>query len=220
MEVFIMQIALLIDIDNAKVSLPVFKDIIEQIQKTGNLCYCKVYGFNERKHIKFDEIIEKYGFDSTPTMRYKKRAKSQLDSRIIIDAVNMYHTKPFVDTFAIVAGEGDLVPLLAFLRAGGKRVITVATDSSDGNDHMYDQKIPLTVHYTKPSKLSKKELSDKLRNISERSTAIMSDDDSAIKQRQELIGEIEDILSAKSDDIDEEEEDLYNSLEDLLSILK
>ena len=80
-------IALLIDIDNAKVSLPVFEDILKQIRDKGNLIYCKVYGFNERKHIKFDEVIEKYGFDSAPTMRYKKRAKSQLDMRIIIDAV-------------------------------------------------------------------------------------------------------------------------------------
>lgn len=214
-----MQIALLIDIDNAKVSLPVFKDIIEQVSKTGKLAYCKVYGFNERKHIKFDEVIEKYGFDSTPTMRYKKRAKSQLDTRIIIDAVNMLHTKPFIDAFAIVAGDGDLVPLLAFLRANGKQLLTVATENTDGNDHMYDQKIALSVHYARPSKLSKKELSDRLRNISERSTAIMSDDDAG-KQREELIGEIEEILASRGDDVDAEEQDLYNSLEDLLSILK
>ena len=83
-------IALLIDIDNAKVSLPVFNEILEQLRAKGNLIYCKVYGFNERKHIKFDEVIEKYGFDSAPTMRYKKRAKSQLDMRIIIDAVKMF----------------------------------------------------------------------------------------------------------------------------------
>ena len=50
-------IALLIDIDNAKVSLPVFEDILKQIREKGNLIYCKVYGFNERKHIKFDEVI-------------------------------------------------------------------------------------------------------------------------------------------------------------------
>ncbi len=216
-----MQIALLIDIDNAKVSLPVFKDIIEQVSKTGKLTYCKVYGFNERKHIKFDEVIEKYGFESTPTMRYKKRAKSQLDTRIIIDAVNLVHTKPFIDAYAIVAGDGDLVPLLAFLRANGKQLLTVATETTDGNDHMYDQKIPLNVHYAKPSKLSKKELSDRLRTISERSSAVMTgDDDKAMQERQELIGEIEDILASKGDEVDEEEEDLYSSLEDLLSILK
>lgn len=216
-----MQIALLIDIDNAKVSLPVFKDIIEQVSKTGKLTYCKVYGFNERKHIKFDEVIEKYGFESTPTMRYKKRAKSQLDTRIIIDAVNLVHTKPFIDAFAIVAGDGDLVPLLAFLRANGKQLLTVATETTDGNDHMYDQRIPLNVHYAKPSKLSKKELSDRLRTISERSSAVMTgDDDKAMQERQSLISEIEDILASKGDDVDEEEEDLYSSLEDLLSILK
>ncbi len=215
-----MNIALLIDIDNAKVSLNVFKDIIEQVSKVGKLSYCKVYGFNERKHIRFDEVIEKYGFESTPTMRYKKRAKSQLDTRIIIDAVNLVHTKPFIDAFAIVAGDGDLVPLLSFLRANNKQLLTVATEVTDGNDHMYDQKITLSVHYAKPSKLSKKELSDRLKNISERSTAAMSDDESAMKERESLINEIEDILASKGDDLDEEEQDLYSSLEDLLSILK
>ena len=215
-----MQIALFIDIDNAKVSLPVFTNILEQLQKVGKLAYCKVYGFNERKHMKFDEVIEKYGFDSAPTMRYKKRAKSQLDTRIIIDAVNMYHTKHFIDAYCIIAGEGDLVPLLAFLRAGGKTLLTVKTESIDGNDHMYDQKIELDVHYNKPTKLSKKELSDKLKNISERSSALSDDDSTALQQRQELINEIEDILASRGDDLDEEEQDLYNSLEDLLTILR
>src|SRR5574344_1455766 len=111
-----MNIALLIDIDNAKVSLPVFNDILEHLRSMGNLVYCKVYGFNERKHIKFDEVIEKYGFDSAPTMRYKKRAKSQLDMRIIIDAVKMYNTMPHIDAFCFVAGDGDLVPLLIYLK--------------------------------------------------------------------------------------------------------
>jgi len=218
-----MGIALLIDIDNAKISLPVFQDIIDQVERTGHLVYCKVYGFNERKHIKFDEIIERYGFDSTPTMRYKKRTKSQLDSRIMIDAVSMVYTKPFVDTFAIVAGVGDLVPLLSFLKSNGKKLMTVATDSTDGNDHMFDYKIKLSVKYTKPTKLSKKELSDKLKQISSRSNAIMSggnDDREAMKQREELIREIEDILASRDDDIDDEEKDLYDSIEDLLTILR
>ena len=216
-----MQIALFIDIDNAKVSLPVFKDILEQVRKVGKLSYCKVYGFNERKHMKFDELIEKYGFDSVPTMRYKKRAKSQLDTRIIIDAVNMFHAKPFINGYCFVTGEGDLVPLLSFLRAGGKTLMTVDTDGTDGNDHMYDQKLRLDIHYSRPSKITKRELSEKLRNISARSSAINSDDeDEAEAQRQDLVNEIEELLSTKGDNLDEEEEDLYSSLEDLLMILK
>ena len=110
--------------------------------------------------------------------------------------------------------------MLAFLKAGGKTLLTVQTDIADGNDHMYDQKITLDVKYNKPNKLSKKELSDKLRNISERSSAFSDDDSVAMQQRQELVSEIEEILSARSDDLDEEEQDLYSSLEDLLLILK
>jgi len=216
-----MQIALFIDIDNAKVSLPVFKEILAQLKKVGKLSYCKVYGFNERKHMKFDEVIEQYGFDSVPTMRYKKRAKSQLDTRIIIDAVNMYHTKPFINGYCFVAGEGDLVPLLSFLRAGGKTLMTVATESSDGNEHMYDQRIQLDIQYNHPSKITKDELSEKLRNISARSSAInVEDEDEAEAQRQDLVGEIEELLATKGENLDPEEQDLYASLEDLLMILK
>lgn len=216
-----MQIALFIDIDNAKVSLPVFKDILEQLRKVGKIAYCKVYGYNERKHMKFDELLERYGFDSAPTMRYKKRAKSQLDTRIIIDSVNMFHVKPFINAYCFVTGEGDLVPLLSFLRAGGKTLLTVETEGTDGNDHMYDQKLRLDIQYTKPNKISKRELSEKLRNISERSTHIDYDDeDKAEEQRHALIKEIEEILKTRGKDLDEEEVDLYSSLEDLLLILK
>ena len=216
-----MKIALLIDIDNAKISLPVFNDILQQLRVKGNLIYTKVYGFNERKHIKFDEIIEKYGFDSVPTMRYKKRAKSQLDSRIIIDAVKMFHTMPHIDTFCLVTGDGDLVPLLSYLKSGGKRLLTLKTDVIDGNDHMFDDKITLSIAYNKPVKLSKKQLNAKLKALSEKTTKIMeSMDDDADRKRDALIAEIEDLLASKGDGLDEDEISLYDSLESLLDIIR
>ncbi len=213
-------IALLIDIDNAKVSLPVFNEILEQLRAKGNLIYCKVYGFNERKHIKFDEVIEKYGFDSAPTMRYKKRAKSQLDMRIIIDAVKMFYTMPHIDTYCFIAGDGDLVPLLSYLKAGGKRLLTVASDVADGNDHMYDEKFELNIQYSRPVKLSKKQLNEKLKALSERTTKIMSGGKSSKAERNKLIEEIESILAEKPEDVDEDEQGLYNSLESLLELIR
>ena len=216
-----MKIALLIDIDNAKISLPVFNDILQQLRVKGNLIYTKVYGFNERKHIKFDEIIEKYGFDSVPTMRYKKRAKSQLDSRIIIDAIKMFHTMPHIDTYCLVTGDGDLVPLLSYLKSGGKRLLTLKTDVIDGNDHMFDDKITLSIAYNKPVKLSKKQLNAKLKALSEKTTKIMeSMDDDADRKRDALIAEIEDLLASKGDGLDEDEISLYDSLESLLDIIR
>ncbi len=214
-------VALLIDIDNAKVSLPVFEDILKQIKEKGNLIYCKVYGFNERKHIKFDEVIEKYGFDSAPTMRYKKRAKSQLDMRIIIDAVKMFYTMPHIDAYCFIAGDGDLVPLLSYLKAGGKRLITVSSDVIDGNDHMFDEKFKLSIQYTRPVKLSKKQLNEKLKALSERTTKIMSSKSKNSKaEREKLIQELEAILNEKPDDVEDDEQALYESLQSLLEILK
>ena len=41
-----------------------------------------------------------------------------------------------------------------------------------------------------------------------------------MKKREELIREIEDILATRDDASDQEESDLYDSIEDLLTILK
>ncbi|MBQ8761762.1 MAG: NYN domain-containing protein [Clostridia bacterium] len=218
-----MNIALFIDIDNAKVTLPVFNNILQQLRNRGKLSFVKVYGFNERKHIRFGEVIEENGFDTAPTMRFKKRAKSQLDTRIIIDSVKLFYTSKHIDEYCFVTGVGDLVPLLSFLRAGGKSLITIQSDTIDGNDHMYDSHLVLDVAYTRPSKLSKTQLNAKIAAISKRSQALAdadTEDNDANKQRIALIREIEELLEEKPDDLDEEEEEMFSSLESLLEILK
>lgn len=218
-----MNIALFIDIDNAKVTLPVFNNILQQLRNRGKLSFVKVYGFNERKHIRFGEVIEENGFDTAPTMRFKKRAKSQLDTRIIIDSVKLFYTSKHIDEYCFVTGVGDLVPLLSFLRAGGKSLITIQSDTIDGNDHMYDSHLVLDVAYTRPSKLSKTQLNAKIAAISKRSQALAdadTEDNDANKQRIALIREIEELLEEKPDDLDDEEEEMFSSLESLLEILK
>ena len=214
-------IALFIDIDNAKISLDVFNGILDKLVELGDIIYVKIYGFNERKHIKFGEVIEENGFDSAPTMRYKKRAKSQLDNRIIVDAMRAYYTWPHVDSFCFVVGEGDMVSLLSFLRAGGKGLITIETPNPDGNDHMYSDKIALDVDYSRPSKISKKDLSTRLRDISDRSASLNEDDSNYFEQRSQIVAEIEELLSTRGEEgEDGEEDDMFDSLQSLLDILK
>ncbi|MCL2540203.1 MAG: NYN domain-containing protein [Firmicutes bacterium] len=213
-------IALFIDIDNAKISLEVFNSILDKLVELGDIIYVKVYGFNERKHIKFGEVIEENGFDSAPTMRFKKRSKSQLDMRVIIDSMRAYFTWPHINSFCFVVGEGDMVSLLSFLRAGGKGLITVETNNPDGNDHMYSDKIVLDVDYARPSRISKKDLSSKLKDISSRSASLNEDDDNYIEQRAQIIAEIEEILSSRDEGADAEEDDMFESLQSLLDILK
>ena len=216
-------IALFIDIDNAKVTLPVFESILKALKKRGKLSFVKIYGFNERKHLKFGDIIEENGYESAPTMRFKKRAKSQLDTRIFVDAVKLYYTAEHIDEYCFMAGAGDLVPLLSFLRAGGINLTTIKTPEITGNDHMFDEAIEIDEEYNPPVKLSKVQMRKRLEAISKRSKKIMSSDDSdedVMAEREELIREIESLLYMKDETDDEEEVEMYSALESLLDVLK
>ena len=122
------KIALLIDVDNVKIGAEAFDEL---------------YGYNDRKHLYLSEVIAKYGYETAPFMRFKKRY-SQLDNRIIVDAVRLVYTKPEIDSYCIVAGDGDLIPLLVELKSSGKSVIDCNTEYQELNYHMFDTHINLS----------------------------------------------------------------------------
>lgn len=137
------KIALLVDVDNVKIGSEAFDELYNKLVAMGDVVYCKFYGYNDRKHLYLSELISKFGYETAPFMRFKKRT-SQLDIRIIVDAVRLVYTKPEIDTFCIVAGEGDLIPLLVELKSSGKTVIDVNTEYQEMNAHMFDEHITLT----------------------------------------------------------------------------
>lgn len=137
------KIALLLDVDNVKIGGEAFNELYEKLQSMGDVVYCKFYGYNDRKHIYLSEVISQYGYETAPFMRFKKRC-SQLDSRIIVDAVRLCYTKPEIDTYCIVAGEGDLIPLLVELKSSGKSVIDINSEYQEMNAHMFDTHITLS----------------------------------------------------------------------------
>ena len=137
------KIALLLDVDNVKIGGEAFDELYEKLLAMGDVVYCKFYGYNDRKHIYLSDVIAKYGYETAPFMRFKKRY-SQLDSRIIVDAVRLCYTKPEIDTYCLVAGEGDLIPLLVELKSSGKTVVDVNTEYQEMNTHMFDNHITLS----------------------------------------------------------------------------
>ena len=137
------KIALLVDVDNVKIGAEAFNELYEKLLAMGDVVYCKFYGYNDRKHLYLSEVISQYGYETAPFMRFKKRY-SQLDSRILVDAVRMCYTKPEIDTYCLVAGEGDLIPLLVELKSSGKTVVDVNTEYQEMNTHMFDTHITLS----------------------------------------------------------------------------
>ena len=51
--------------------------------------------------------------------------KNSADIRLAVDAVDLCHTKDYIDTFVIVSGDSDFTPLVSKLKENGKTVIGV-----------------------------------------------------------------------------------------------
>lgn len=231
------KIALLIDVDNVKIGGEAFDELYNKLLTMGDVVYCKFYGYNDRKHLYLSEVISKYGYETAPFMRFKKRF-SQLDTRIIVDAVRLVYTKPEIDSYCIVAGEGDLIPLLVELKSSGKSVIDINSEYQEMNYHMFDTHITLSkigdrsdayaskskkVTAKSATKVTKKttttssqvaktvetpevsettydndQLSEMLKDITDRYSALDFSENSDIDKKVELIKDIEVLINEET----------------------
>lgn len=218
-------IALLLDVDNVDISLENFHEIVKVLKKQGSVDYIKLYGYNERKHTNWSDSISYLGVDTCTTMRFRKRNKSQLDLRQVVDALNINYTEPNINTFCIVAGKGNLVPLLATLRLSGKHLLEVANFSSEINGQLFNDKIALS-NENDYNQQKKNEIGQKLRQFSERTAAMAMEDSVNKKERDQLIREVENAifeleqagLGSKSED--PEEREIFENLQNIVEILK
>jgi uncharacterized LabA/DUF88 family protein len=51
--------------------------------------------------------------------------KNSADIRLAVDAIELCHTKDYIDTFVVVSGDSDFTPLVSRLKENGKTVIGV-----------------------------------------------------------------------------------------------
>ena len=218
-------IAVLVDVDNVDVSLDNFHEILKVLKKQGTVDYVKLYGYNERKHTNWGDTISYLGIETCTTMRFRKRNKSQLDLRMVVDALNINYTEPNINTFCIVAGKGDLVPLLATLRLSGKYLLEVLNFGSEINGHLFNEKI-LLASEVDINQQKKNELGKKLRQFSERTAAMAMEDNINKNERDKLIKEVEQAIAeleesgqgSKSED--PEEREIFENLQNIVEILK
>jgi uncharacterized LabA/DUF88 family protein len=110
--------ALLADVDGSGITSEELKKITDKVEALGDICYTKLYGINDKKNREFAEFINGKCCDTAGILRTKKGRKTQLDSRIIVDAMKIAASGA-VDSFAIIGGEGDYGYLLSALKAMG-----------------------------------------------------------------------------------------------------
>lgn len=110
----------LADIESVRVPFSVFESALEELSRLGEIAACKFYGYSAKRTKDYGEFIQENSYDALSAL--PKKRKGKLDLRQVIDAARLAQF-PNIDGFFLIYGNGDITPLIAYLKAYGKDVV-------------------------------------------------------------------------------------------------
>lgn len=129
----------LADIESVRVPFSAFDKALKEVAKSGEIASVKFYGYSAKRTKDYAEFIQDNNYDALSALPRKRKGK--LDLRQVIDAVKTAQY-PNVDGFFIVYGNGDIKPLIAYLKSLGMEVIAGVT-APDSNSALCNKVILL-----------------------------------------------------------------------------
>ena len=108
------------DIESVRVPFSVFASALEELSRIGEIAACKFYGYSAKRTKDYGEFIQENSYDALSAL--PKKRKGKLDLRQVIDAARLAQF-PNIDGFFLIYGNGDITPLIAYLKAYGKDVV-------------------------------------------------------------------------------------------------
>ena len=128
--------ALFIDWDNLKAGLkslgrqPNISSLLDSINHRGRVVVARAYAdWQQRTHAFDPPNLYAAGIEPVYVpvrMMGGKVVKNSADVKLAVDCIDLLNTATHLKTFVLVSGDSDLMHLVNFLRARGKRVIVVA----------------------------------------------------------------------------------------------
>jgi uncharacterized LabA/DUF88 family protein len=98
--------------------------VLERLVEKGKLVAKRAYSDWQR----FPDAVgdlHALGIELTEIPDRNRSGKNSADIRLAVDAIELCHTKDYIDTFVIVSGDSDFTPLVSKLKENGKTVIGV-----------------------------------------------------------------------------------------------
>ena len=117
--------AVFVDLENAGAKESMLTSIIEKVKIRGDILLGKVYGYTDR-YSDLKPVLLSNTFQVVPSLRYGKNQKNNLDITLVIDAMEVAYTNPLIDSFCIVSGDSDYMPLVGKLKSMGKFVLGIS----------------------------------------------------------------------------------------------
>ena len=126
--------ALLVDLENTGARDSILNHIIEKVKMRGSILIARVYGYTDR-HAELKEVLLSNTFTVVPALKHGHHQKNSMDIHLILDALEVAYTNPLIDSFCIVSGDSDFVPLVGKLKSMGKFVLGISR--SEATSHTF-----------------------------------------------------------------------------------
>lgn len=117
--------ALFVDLENCGGKNSMLIDVIERVKLRGDILIGKVYGYTDA-FSDLKETLLSNTFAVVPSLRFGRNQKNSMDIQLVIDALDVAYTNPLIDSFCIVSGDSDYVPLVGKLKSMGKFVLGIS----------------------------------------------------------------------------------------------
>lgn len=127
--------ALFVDLENCGGKKSMLMDVIERVKIRGDILIGKVYGYTD-SYSDLKETLLSNTFTVVPSLRYGRSQKNSLDIQLVIDALDVAFRNELIDSFCIVSGDSDYVPLVGKLKSMGKFVLGISRSEAASNVFM------------------------------------------------------------------------------------
>ena len=127
--------ALFVDLENCGGKTSMRMDVIERVKIRGDILIGKVYGYTD-SYSDLKETLLSNTFTVVPSLRYGRAQKNSLDIQLVIDALDVAFRNELIDSFCIVSGDSDYVPLVGKLKSMGKFVLGISRSEAASNVFM------------------------------------------------------------------------------------
>lgn len=122
------RIALLIDFDNVILGIddPGFdiELVVNALRERGTITVSRVYG-DWYRHSRHRRHLMEHGVELVEAPAFGPVIKNSADIKIALDGYEIGMTMPHIDTFCLVSGDSDFLPLIKKLQGLGKNVLVI-----------------------------------------------------------------------------------------------
>ena len=124
--------AVFIDLENCGAKVETLQSVLEKVKIRGDILLGMVYGYTDRFST-LKETLLSNTFTVVPSPRYGIAQKNNADIQLVIDALSVAYSNPLIDSFCIVSGDSDYVPLVGKLKSMGKFVLGISRSEAASN---------------------------------------------------------------------------------------